>query len=482
MRKRFDSKIIYIIASIVIPVIFFFTSSLQYEPKITLSIMIFCLILWISEIAPLSVVGLLGVVLTVFFGVNDIKNAFSGFSNPVILLMIGSFILANAINKYGLDKRISLYILSVDIFSKSPFTMLVGLTIITFLLSMWLSNTATTAMMLPIAIGILSLIKEESHGYRTFASMFLLAVGYSASLGGIGTLIGSPTNLVGVGFLKEAGKDITFLEWSIFSLPIALSAFFALILYVKYKTRNFSYNISTQMLKSIINSEKAKLPKITFSEKVVGLIFGLTVILWILPSLLSIIGYRELSKIFLNIMPESYVAIFTVSLLFLIPQNSQTFKPILSGEDLKNIDWDTVLLFASGLSLGKVIENSGLGKIIGDIFSGYFQDVNILIFFIALIFFIIVATEIISNTATAITFIPIVIHSLQAVNVDITYPVMATIIAASFAFVLPISTPPNAIVYGTKLIPIKTMIKTGIILDIIGGVIIFIFLNLFRGG
>ncbi|MCX7761108.1 MAG: SLC13 family permease [Hydrogenothermaceae bacterium] len=482
MRKRFDSKFMYIIASIILPVIFFFTSSLQYEPKITLSIMIFCLILWISEIAPLSVVGLLGVVLTVIFGVNDIKNAFSGFSNPVILLMIGSFILANAINKYGLDKRISLYLLSVDIFSKSPFTMFVGLTLITFLLSMWLSNTATTAMMLPIAIGILSLIKEESHGYRTFASMFLLAIAYSASLGGVGTLIGSPTNLVGVGFLKEAGKDITFLEWSIFSLPIALSAFFALILYVKYKIRNFSSNISTQMLKSIINSEKAKLPKITFSEKVVGLIFGLTVILWILPSLLSILGYRELSKIFLNIMPESYVAIFTASLLFLIPQNSQTFKPILSGEDLKSIDWDTVLLFASGLSLGKVIENSGLGKIIGDIFSRYFQDVNILIFFIALIFFIIVATEIISNTATAITFIPIVIHSLQAVNVDITYPVMATIIAASFAFVLPISTPPNAIVYGTKLIPIKTMIKTGIILDIIGGVIIFIFLNLFRGG
>ncbi|MEZ0324240.1 MAG: SLC13 family permease [Hydrogenothermaceae bacterium] len=479
MRKRFD---IYILASIIIPTIFFFTSTLKYEPKITLSIMIFCLILWISEIAPLSVIGLLGVVLTVIFGVNDIKTAFSGFSNPVILLMIGSFLLANAINKYGLDRRISLYLLSIGLFSKSPFTMLIGLSIITFLLSMWLSNTATTAMMLPIAIGVLSLIKEESHGYKIFASMFLLAIAYSASLGGIGTIIGSPTNLVGVGFLKEAGKDINFLQWSIFSLPIALSTFFAMILYMKYKIRYFSSNISDKMLKSIIYSEKSKLQKTTFSEIVVGLTFGLTVILWILPSLLSILGYPELSKMFSNIMPESYVAIFTASLLFLIPENVKTFKPILSGEDLKSIDWDTVLLFASGLSLGKVIENSGLGKIIGDTFSKYFQDINIFIFFIILIFFIIVVTEFISNTAAAITFIPIVIHSLQAVDVDITYPVMATIIAASFAFVLPISTPPNAIVYGTKLIPIKTMMKTGITLDIIGGVIIFIFLILFRGG
>lgn len=160
----------------------------------------------------------------------------------------------------------------------------------------------------------------------------------------------------------------------------------------------------------------------------------------------------------------------------------KNFETVLDIQDLKNIDWDTVLLFAGGLSLGKLIEKSGLAEFIGKTFSAAFNTENIYLFFFMLIILVIIATEIMSNTAAAITFIPVVIFSLKSLNLDITYPVMAVIIAASFAFILPVSTPPNAIVYGTKMVPVRTMIKTGLILDIVGSVIIFIFLILFRGG
>lgn len=485
MKKKFDSRLAYLILSIFIPIAIFLTlpSHIPYQPKITLSIMMFCLILWVSEIAPLSIVGLFGVVLTVISGILDIKNAFSGFSNPVILLMIGSFLMANAINKYGLDKRISLHLLSLDIFSKSPFSMLIGLSLITFLLSMWLSNTATTAMMLPIGIGILSLLKrEDGHHFRLFSSLFLLSIAYSASLGGIGTIVGSPTNLVGLGFLNQEGIHITFLDWSLYALSISFLSYTVLLLYIRFKIRKFNIDVDKGSLKEIIEYQKKGLSKISFAEKAIGISFIVTVLLWISPSIFLAFNLEDISKLLSKYIPESTAIVLTTSILFIIPKDRSGYEPILNTNDLKMIDWDTIILFASGLSLGKAIEESGLGKIIGNIFSNYFHDKNVYLFLFALIFFTIIATEIISNTAAAITFIPIVIYSLKALGIDITYPVLSTIIAASLAFILPISTPPNAIVYSTKMIPIKTMIKTGVFLDIIGGVIIFVFLILFRGG
>ncbi|MCX7738692.1 MAG: SLC13 family permease [Hydrogenothermaceae bacterium] len=484
MRKSIDTKFAYIFLSILIPSIsfFLFEGRVEYEANLTLSIIIFCLILWVSEIAPLSMIAILGIILSVLFGINDIKDAFSGFSNPVILLMIGSFLLALAINKHGLDRRISMYVLSFRLFSRSVFSVLVGLAVLTFILSMWLSNTATTAMMLPIALGVLKLLRQDTEDFKLFSALFLLTIAYSASLGGIGTVVGSPTNLVGLGFLSQEGVHITFLKWSAFTLPIALLSLFFLLLYVWLKGGRMVHHVEKDALLQTILKERGSLGKLSKEEVVVGVVFLLAVFLWVLPSLVLIFGHESFSKSIVKYIPESSVAILCSSLLFLIPTNMKNFKPVLELEDLKSIDWDTVLLFAGGLSLGKLVEKSGLAKVIGDTFTGMFNQESILLFFLLLIVLVIVATEVISNTATAITFIPVVIYSLKSLNLDIVPPVMAVIVAASFAFVLPVSTPPNAIVYGTKMVPIRTMIKTGIILDIVGGVIIFIFLNLFRSG
>lgn len=482
MKKRFNGKVLYIVSSVLLPTASFFLldDKLNLSANLTLSVLIFCLILWISEIAPLSVVSILGILISIILGINDVKDAFSGFSNPVIFLMIGSFLIAIAVNKHGLDRLISIKILSIGIFSKSIFSILTGLSLITFFLSMWLSNTATTAMMLPIAIGVLNVIKDYIKNFKKFSALFLLSIAYASSLGGIGTIVGSPTNLVGIGFLSQEGIYVSFLQWSFFTVPLALISLIFLLTYIRINVRDSIDNMDSSVIKSIISSQPAQ--KVTKQMVISGIGFLVAVILWLTPSVLSLAGYEHLSKAFLSHFPESVVAILIASIFFLIPTDLKRFETILDINDLRNVDWDTILLFAGGLSLGKLIEKSGLAEFIGKVFSQMFNTENVYLFFLILIILTIITTEIISNTATAITFTPIVIFSLKSLNLDITYPVISIIVAASFAFILPVSTPPNAIVYGTRMIPIKTMMKTGFILDIFGGVIIFIFLILFRGG
>jgi sodium-dependent dicarboxylate transporter 2/3/5 len=479
MKNEVNKKLIYIATALILLVFSIFNPflNLSYEAKTTIGIFLFCITLWISEIAPLGVVGLFGIVLSVILGASNVKTAFEGFSNPVIFLMIGSFLIANAIYKYGLDKRVALYFLSKDFFLKSPFRLVLGFSLLTFFLSMWLSNTATTVIMVSIALGVIHLLKDQKKpGFKKFAMLFLLSIAYSASIGGIGTIVGSPTNLVSIGFLKEKGIEVSFLEWSIKALPVAFAIYVFMLLYIRFNIREFS--ISKEALLEIIQSNKAQLGKIKNEEKIVGFIFLLTVLLWILPSIFTLLGFENIGKLLNQKLPESVVAVLTASLLFIIPKDLKEFKPVMSVEDLKEIDWDTILLFASGISLGELITKSGLGKVLAETVKNAFNHEMILALLFVVIILAIILTEITSNTATAIVLTPIVISILESYNVNLINPVMSVAIAASLAFMLPISTPPNAIVYSTKYIDVKTMIKFGFLLDVIGSVIIYVFLIL----
>ncbi len=475
--KKINIKVLYVlvafsllILSIVNPFL-----NIPYQQKVTLGILLFCVTLWFSEIATLGIIGLLGVAISILLGINDIKSAFAGFSNPVIFLIIGSFLIALAFNKYNVDKRIALTVLSKKFFLKNPFNLILGSTLITFLLSMWLSNTATTAMMVAIVVGIIYLLRDEKNkSYKAFADIFLLSIAYSASIGGIMTIVGSPTNLVGLGFLKQEGINIDFLMWTYKVFPIGISMYLFLLLYVKFYIKGFK--LPFEETYSIILQEKKQLKNFSKEEKIVLLVFLLTILLWVLPSLLNVFSFEELSKTLSKIIPESSAVVLTASLLFLIPTDNKNYKTVLNVDDLKSIDWDTILLFASGICLGDLIKKTGLSDTIASLFSNTFNVAYIPILLFTLILAIIFLTEISSNTATAITFIPIIISILKSNNLDIIDPVLSCIVAASFAFMLPIATPPNAIVYGTKLINIKTMIKLGFILNIIGSVIIYVFL------
>ena len=445
------------------------------EPKVVLGILLLCIFWWLFEVVPVGITGLFGLILAVFYGIADVDKVFIGFSNPVILLMIGSFLIAHSVNKYGLDKRISLNILSKDFFIKSPIRLIIGFSSITFLLSMWLSNTATTAMMLPIVLGVIYLLKEEKiQGYKNFASFMLLSIAYSASIGGIGTIVGSPTNLVGLGFLKEEGISIDFFQWILLMLPIALSMYVIMILYIRFFLRKVKFN--PQEIKTILQKEKEKLPKMSKEEKIVAGVFLLAVFLWILPSFVSMLGFEELGKQISKKIPESIVAVLSAGLLFLIPKDLKNYQTILTVEDLKEVDWNTVILFASGISIGKLISSSGLGEIIAKSLSGYITYVPLLLFILIVV--IILLTEINSNTATVITFAPIIIALLKNNQIDFVYPTLAIIVAASFAFMFPIATPPNAIVYSTGFIKLQDMAKFGLFLNAVGSIVIYFFLIL----
>ena len=341
---------------------------------------------------------------------------------------------------------------------------------------MWVSNTATTAMLLPLVLGIVYMFKQKHvKDINTFAMFALLSVAYSASIGGASTLIGTPTNLIGAGFLKDEGYDIDFLKWFLLAFPITFTSYIALLIYIKFHIRNFSFE--PEKIKELIKEEKKKLPKISKGEKNTLFAFFLAAFLWILPGLANLLGNQELYKFLKAHIPESIVAVIAAILLFLLPANKN--EGTLTSKDLKELDWDTILLFGGGIALGKLIIKTGLAAYIGKKISALVSPEMIVLFIFILIVSMIFLTEISSNTATVITFVPILIGVLKELHVDLFYPIFGVIIAASYAFMLPIATPPNAIIYGSKLIPINKMAKVGLFMNIIGSVIITIFILIY---
>ncbi|RMA97783.1 SLC13 family permease [Hydrogenothermus marinus] len=459
--------------------------SIKSDAKIILSIMVFCIVFWLLEVLPLGITAFLGVSLAVVFGIVSAKKAFLSMGHPVILLFIGSFLIAQAMTKYGLDERIALNLLSKDIFLKSPFrilfaftlisfflSILFAFTLISFFLSMWISNTATTAMLLPLALGIITLFSHNKiKNSKAFGIFLLISIAYTASIGGTATLIGTPTNLVGVGFLEETGYNVDFLQWFLIVSPISISMYIVLLLYMKFNIKNFKFDF--HQVKQIISSEKNKLKPLSKGEKNTILAFSFAVVFWLLPGIANLVGNKTAYLFLKSHFSEGIVAILAAILLFLLP--TENSKSTLNSEDLKQIDWDTVLLFAGGIALGKIIIQTGLAKYIGTQIASLVPSNMTILFIFVIILAMIFLTEISSNTATAITFVPIIIGALQQLNIDVFFPVIAVIVASSFAFMLPIATPPNAIVFGSGLIKISKMVKLGFFLNIIGSIILTIF-------
>lgn len=474
--ERFRREIGLFLAPFLSAVVYIAPMDLPRDAHIVFSIMVFCIVFWLTEVVPLSITALLGVTAAVVFGVVGIKEAFLSLGHPVILLFIGSFLIAQAMTKHGLDKRFALNLLSKDFFLKSPIRLIAGFSIISFLLSMWVSNTATTAMLLPLVLGIIHMFKNKGIGETgKFATFVLLSVAYSASIGGATTLIGTPTNLIGAGFLKDEGYDVDFLKWFLLAAPITFLSYVCMLFYIKFHIRNF--RMDYKKLKNLIREEKRKLPRVSTAERNTVFVFLLAAFLWILPGLANLLGNKELYAFLKAHIPEAVVALIAGILLFLLP--SKKGEGTLTAKDLKELDWDTILLFGGGIALGKLIIKTGLAEYIGKHVAGVVSPELIVLFIFILVISMIFLTEISSNTATVITFAPILIGILKQLDLDIFYPVFGIIIAASFAFMLPIATPPNAIIYGSRHVPIGRMVKVGFFMNIIGSVIITIFILIY---
>lgn len=429
--------------------------------------------LWLFSKTPLFITGFIGVALSVITGVSSAQEALAPYASPIIFLFLGGFLLARAMQATGLDKRLSLYILTRDFVKGSFLKMMVTLYALTAVFSMWVSNTATAAMMLPIILGIIESLNIKDKKVMT---LFLLGMAYSASIGGLGTPIGSPPNIIAIGFLKELAQiEVTFLDWTMIGVPIACIFLAFVVGYIWRQMPKESLSFDNTFLKN----EFKKIERISNREITIAIVFLLTITLWFLPSFISlIIGSEEaISMKVKKLLPAGVVAMLIPSLLFIFPLTSD-YK-ILKNEDLKKIDWGSLLLFGSGLSLGKTLFQTGLAQLAGDWLITILPSSNLFLILIILALFTIFSTEIASNTASANILIPIMIAMSAQLALKPLVPVLTVAFACSLAFMLPVATPPNAIVYGSEKVEMKDMIRFGFILNIVFAFILALVFSFF---
>ena len=485
-----------LLAPLAFAAVYWLSAGLGSQGQTMASILAAVVVLWICETLPLPATALFGAVLCIALGVAPAKQVFSYFADPIVFLFIGSFMLARAMAVHGLDRRIALSFLSIPAVSATPARMLAGLGFVTAALSMWVSNTATTAMMMPIGIGILAALQRtrgdgSALGSRPwpFATGMMLMVSYSACIGGIGTPVGSPPNLIGIGFIRNAvGVDIGFVTWMALAVPmlIAMAAVLFLLLHRLHPeappaggAAGNAAALGADMRKHVAH-ERSLLGPWTRGQLNTLVAFGFAVALWMLPGVLAVLGLQDapISHWLDARLPEAVVAVVAALLLFVLPVRLREGEFTLSWAEAVKIDWGTILLFGGGLTLGTLMFETGVARAMGEAFAAQLGTSSLWGFTFTAIAIGILMSETTSNTAAANMVIPVVIAIAQASGINPIPPALGAVFGASFGFMLPVSTPPNAIVYGSGLIPIPKMIRAGFIFDVLGLFVIWIGLRI----
>ena len=459
------------------PAIFLFILWYPFEldptPHRLAAILAWVVAYWVTEAIPLPATALMGPLLCVLLGVTDLKSAFAPFAHPIIFLFIGSFIIAQAMTTHGLDRRVALALLSKPWVSRSPFRLMMVIGVFSALLSMWISNTAATAIIFPIVVGLLrGLAGREGTG--SYATGVMLIVAYGASVGGIGTLIGTPPNLIGIGLIEEqAGVQISFVDWMGFGLPLVAVMLLVLIVLL-YALHPLTGGLPAE-LRDRLCREREQLGPWQPGERNTAMAFGLAVTLWLMPAVLALtVGTQSpAAQWYKGHFPEAAVAVLAALLLFVLPVNWGERRFTVTWREASTIDWGTILLFGGGMSLGSQMFQTGLSNIIGTGLAVTFDVQSLWAITAFAIFLGIVMSELTSNTASATMIIPVVIAVALAADVSPIPPALGACLGASYGFMLPISTPPNAIVYGSGLIPVTRMMRAGILFDIAGFVVIW---------
>ena len=438
---------------------------------------------WITEPIPIPVTALLGTSLCVILGIEKAKTVFAPFADPIVFLFIGSFILAKGMSQHRLDQRFAFSILSVPWVGGGSLRVLFAFGLIGALVSMWVSNTATTAMLFPIGVGILNTMTTYQSGqasHKRFSTAMMLMAAYGASVGGIGTPVGTPPNLIGIGLInKLLGVKISFFQWMIFALPMALLMYG--VLFLLLALLHPSEFKALKGIREYVRKEREGLGTMARGETNVLCAFLVTVFLWIFPGILSVIYGSGSAPVvwFESHIPEGVAALLGASLLFFLPIDWKQRMFTMSWQDAVKIDWGTILLFGGGLSLGSLIFSTGLADSMGKGILGLTGAQSILTITAVATGLGIITSELTSNTASANMIIPVVISLSGAAGVNPLLPALGACIGASYGFMLPVSTPPNAIVYGSGLVPITKMIRAGILFDILGFFLIVFGLFLF---
>jgi sodium-dependent dicarboxylate transporter 2/3/5 len=412
---------------------------------------------WITEAIPIPVTALLPLLLFPLLTAGSIRDAAAPYANPLIFLFLGGFMMALAMQRWGLHRRIALHI--IGNMGTRPSSVIAGFMISSAFLSMWVSNTATAMMMLPIGLSVIELAGRDTappRGEDPFAVALLLAIAYSCSIGGLGTLIGTPPNAFMAAFLSEThGIEIGFAQWMMVGVPIVV---IALPLSFLVLTR-ITFPVDRHRLsggRELISRELEAMGPMSRAEKMVAGVFVLTAGSWILRPLLG----RWIAG-----LSDPGIAIGAAILLFLLPLDLRRGVFLLNWDWARRVPWDVLLLFGGGLSLAAAIQSSGLASWMAEGLQALSAWPTLLIV-VAAVTLIIFLTELTSNTATTATFLPILASVAIAIGKQPLLLVIPAALAASCAFMLPVATPPNAIVYGGKKLTIPQMLRAGILLNI----------------
>lgn len=435
-------------------------------------------VLWISEALPMAMTAFLGVALTVLLGVAPAKQAFAPFADPLIFLFIGTFMLAQAIFRHGLDRRFAFAILSLPGIGDHPGRLLVAYASIACMISMWISNTATTAMMFPIGVSLLSAI--ESHDGRRrlpprYATVLLLSNSLAASVGGLATPVGTPPNLIGIGFLRrEAGIDVPFFSWMAMGLPIVGLA--TVWMLFSFWRGGVPRGVFLRGAREMIAAERRQLGRWTRGQVNTTIAFAVTVFFWVLPGLVALFAgqdhslYQQLTAE----LPEGVVALLGAGLLFVLPTDWKRHEFTLSWSEAIKIDWWIVFLYGGGLALGTLAFDTGLAAAMGNGLTSWLGVKSMWSLLALSTILAVVLSETTSNTASANMVVPVVIAFCRSAGIDPVVPALGATFGASLGFMMPVSTPCNAIVYGSGRIPLTAMMRYGIVLDVVGVIVVIL--------
>ncbi len=415
-------------------------------------------ILWITEAIPIPATALLPLVLFPLLGLSNIRDAAAPFANPVIMLFLGGFIIALAMQKWGLHRRVAVTLIGA--MGTRPRRIILGFLLSSTAVSMWVSNTATALMMLPIATSVVALLPtgtRRSSPLRGFGTALLLAVAYGSTTGGMATLIGTPPNALLAGYMDSVyHREVGFAQWMLLGVPVTLVT----LPVVFFVLTRVSFRLGTAEvpgMKALLAGERARLGRPSRGEISVAIVFALTAVGWIFQPLVA----RAFPMV-----SDTTVAMVGALALFMIPVDAGRGQFVMDWGATKSLPWEVLLLFGGGLSLAGLIEKHGLSHYLGSL-SGGLHGVPVVVTLCIVCFLILMLTELTSNTATAATFLPIVGATAISLGQNPLLFLIPAALASNCSFMLPVGTPPNAIVFGSGLITLPQMAKAGFILNVV---------------
>lgn len=448
--------------------LFFKPEGLSPQGVAVLACTLWIAIWWITEAIPIAVTSMLPVIIFPLTGAMGIQDTTSSFGDKYIFLYIGGFVLSIAIEKWSLHKRIALNI--INAIGTNSSSIVLGFMIATGFLSMWISNTATAVMMMPIGLAIVKQFEDhpdtQENENLIFGKALMLAIAYSASIGGISTLIGTPPNVIFAGVIQKFYHvEISFMQWFKIGFPVAV----VLMTFCWFYLVKVAFKLDKQRFpggKAEIQRQLQKLGTIKFEEKAIFIVFVLTALAWITRGFV-------LSKLIPGI-DDTIIAMVAAVILFLIPSKRDKGQMLLTWKEAERLPWGILLLFGGGLAIAGGFESTGLASWIGNQIT-IFQGVTLLVLLIIIVTMVNFLTEITSNLATTAMLLPVLVPVAAVLNESPYVLMVGATLAASCAFMLPVATPPNAVVFGSGYLRIPDMIRKGFVMNIFSIIIIVFF-------